>query len=261
MNLIVFNDFCCVGNCALKINISVFMKHNILTLPVPTKFFSALMNYKDYISFNFNEFESVLDSIEKNNLQIEYAYIGLIDSEKQVNRILKFLQDNKIKKIVFDPILGDNGKKYSGTSQEQIKYYREILKISEIVTPNLTEAMILTENEKSFEDISKKDVEQMAIKLNEMGAKKVIIKSFLNDKKINTLYYDGESFNWYEVDFVDTKICGTGDVFASLVTIEMIRGNDLRNSISKIKNIIKETIENQDLKEGLNEIEIANINI
>lgn len=261
MSLIVFNDFCCVGNCALKINISVFMKHNIEILPVPTKFFSALMNYKDYVAFNFNEFEMVLNSIEKNNFNIEYAYIGLVDNEKQVNRILNFIKDNKIEKVVFDPILGDNGKKYSGTSDKQIDYYRDILKITEVITPNLTEAIILTGYDVPFNEITKEDVEKMAIKLNEMGSKNVIIKSFVQNGNINTLYYDGNSFNWYEIDFVNTKICGTGDVFASLVTIEMIRGKDLKKSILKIKELIKKTIENQNLKDGLNEIEIENINL
>lgn len=260
MKLIVFNDFCCVGNCALKVNIAVFGKHNIDIVPIPTKFFSALMDYKDYVCFNFNEFNCILDSIEKNDFDIKYAYVGLVEDEKQVKSILKFVKQRDIK-IIFDPILGDNGKKYSGTKESQVDYYRSILKYSEVVTPNLTEAMILTDCEIIFEEISKIDVEKMAIKLNEMGARQIIIKSFVKDGKINTLYYDGKSFNWYYIDFVDIKICGTGDIFASLVAIELIRGKDLRDSIFKIKQIIKKTIESQNLTDGLNEIEIKNIEI
>lgn len=260
MKVLVFNDFCVVGNCALKINISVLMKHNIEIFPIPTKFFSSLMNYKDYVKFNFNEFETILDSIEKNNFKIDGIYIGLVDDRRQVDRILKYIRENKIEKVVFDPILGDNGSRYSGTTDRQIEYYREILKVSEIITPNLTEAILLTDYSISFEDIKREDVEKMALKLHEMGAKKVVIKSFKVGNNLNTLYYNGE-FNWYSIDFIDTKICGTGDAFTSLLTIELLRGKDISTSIKKIKESLKEAIENQDLHSGLNEIEVENLRI
>lgn len=260
MRVLVFNDFCVVGNCALKINISILMKHNIEVFPIPTKIFSSLMNYKDYVKFNFNEFEIILDSIERNNFKIDGVYIGLVDDRKQVDRILKYITKNNIEKVIFDPVLGDNGNKYSGTSNEQIGYYREILKVSKIITPNLTEAILLTDYGTPFEEIKSEDVEKMALKLHEMGSKTVIIKSFKEGDKLKTLYYNGE-FNWYSIDFVDTKICGTGDAFTSLLTVELIREKDISNSIFKIQENLKDEIETQELHIGLNEIQVKNLKI
>lgn len=259
MKILVFNDYCVTGNIAMKANISVLSQNGHEVFGVPTKIFSSNMSYKDYISFampNFSEIAKKIFEIKK----VDAIYIGFIDNEETFEIIKEILQKFK-GKVILDPILGDNGVKYSGTTNGQIDFYRELLKFADVVTPNLTEAMLLTDYNKNFSEIEKEDVEKIAKKLSEMGAKRILIKSFEENNTLNTLYFFENSTKWFESKKIDIKICGTGDVFSSLVASEFIKGENLENSIQKIQNLLFENIIKQEKQDELNEIQLENFKI
>ena len=259
MRILVFNDYCVVGNMALKANISVLTQNGHEVFGVPTKIFSSNMSYKDYISFNIPNFSETVQKVLEIK-KVDAIYIGFIDND-EVFVIIKEILQNFKGKVILDPILGDNGIKYSGTTAKQISFYRELLNFADIVTPNLTEAILLTEYNKIFSEIERKDIEKIAKKLAEMGAKLVIIKSFEEKNKLNTLYFCENSIKWFESEKVDIKICGTGDVFSSLVASELLKGEKLENSIDKIQKLLFKNIEKQEKFEGLNEIQLENFKI
>lgn len=259
MRILVFNDYCVVGNMALKANISVLTQNGHEVFGVPTKIFSSNMSYKDYISFNIPNFSEIVKKVFEIK-KIDEIYIGFIDND-EVFVIIKEILQNFKGKVILDPILGDNGIKYSGTTAKQISFYRELLNFADIVTPNLTEAILLTEYNKIFSEIKREDIEKIAKKLAEMGAKQILIKSFEEKNKLNTLYFCENSIKWFESEKVDIKICGTGDVFSSLVASELIKGEKLENSIDKIQNLIAKNIKKQEKQDGLNEIKLENFKI
>ncbi len=259
MKILVFNDYCVTGNIAMKANISVLSQNGHEVFGVPTKIFSSNMSYKDYISFcmpNFSEIVKKIFEIQK----IDAIYIGFIDDEEIFEIIKDILQKFK-GKVILDPILGDNGVKYSGTKSEQITFYKELLKFADVVTPNLMEAMLLTNYNKNFSEIEREDVEKIAKNLLEMGVKRIIIKSFEKNNLLNTLCFSENTIKWFESKKIDIKICGTGDVFSSLVTSELVKGEKLENSIQKIQTLLFENIIKQEKQDGLNEIQLENFKI
>lgn len=259
MKILVFNDYCVVGNMALKANISVLSQNGHEVFGLPTKIFSSNMSYKDYISFDMPNFSEIVQKIFEIK-KIDAIYIGFIDNEETF-RITKDILQKFKGKVILDTILGDNGVKYSGTTNGQIDFYRELLKFADVVTPNLTEAMLLTNYNKNFYEIEREDVEKIAKKLSEMGAKRILIKSFEENNTLNTLYFFENSIKWFESKKIDIKICGTGDVFSSLVTSELLNRENLENSIDKIQKLISENIKNQEKFDGLNEIQLENFKI
>ena len=94
-----------------------------------------------------------------------------------------------------------------------------------------------------------------------MGAKRILIKSFEENNTLNTLYFFENSIKWFESKKIDIKICGTGDVFSSLVTSELLNGENLENSIDKIQKLISENIIKQEKQDELNEIQLENFKI
>lgn len=259
MRILVFNDYCVVGNMALKANISVLTQNGHEVFGVPTKLFSSNMSYKDYISFNIPNFSEIVQKVLEIK-KIDAIYIGFIDNE-EVFVIIKEILQNFKGKVILDPILGDNGVKYSGTTAKQIAFYRELLNFADVVTPNLTEAILLTEYNKTFSKIKREDIEKIAKKLSEMGTKQFLIKSFEENNKLNTLYFCENSIKWFESEKVDIKICGTGDVFSTLVASELIKGEKLENSVDKIQKLIAKNIKKQEKQDGLNEIQLENFKI
>lgn len=259
MKILVFNDYCVVGNMAMKANISVLSQNGHEVFGVPTKIFSSNMSYKDYISFDMPNFSEVAKKIIEIK-DVDAIYIGFIDNEETFEIIKEILQKFK-GKVILDPILGDNGVKYSGTKSEQITFYKELLKFADVVTPNLMEAMLLTNYNKNFSEIEREDVEKIAKNLLEMGVKRIIIKSFEKNNLLNTLCFSENTIKWFESKKIDIKICGTGDVFSSLVTSELVKGEKLENSIQKIQTLLFENIIKQEKQDGLNEIQLENFKI
>ncbi|WP_288979227.1 bifunctional hydroxymethylpyrimidine kinase/phosphomethylpyrimidine kinase [uncultured Parvimonas sp.] len=259
MKILVFNDYCCVGNCALKVNISILTQNGNEVFGIPTKIFSSHMAYKDFLSFEMPNFSEIFEKIKKIQ-KFDAIYIGFVDSREQFEVIKNFLKEFK-GKVILDPILGDNGTKYSGATEEQIEFYKEFVKFTDIVTPNLTESILLTDYKKDFSKPKRKEVEKIAEKLFEMGAKQVLIKSFEEDNKLNTLYFSKNSKKWFETEKIDIKICGIGDTFSSLVTSELLKGENLENSIDKIQKLLLENIQKQEKIDGLNEINLQNFKI
>lgn len=259
MKILVFNDYCIIGNIAMKANISVLSQNGHEVFGVPTKIFSSNMSYKDYISFDMPNFSEVAKKIIEIK-DVDAIYIGFIDNEETFEIIKEILQKFK-GKVILDPILGDNGVKYSGTKSEQITFYKELLKFADVVTPNLMEAMLLTNYNKNFSEIEREDVEKIAKNLLEMGVKRIIIKSFEKNNLLNTLCFSENTIKWFESKKIDIKICGTGDVFSSLVTSELVKGEKLENSIQKIQTLLFENIIKQEKQDGLNEIQLENFKI
>ena len=259
MKILVFNDYCVTGNIAMKANISVLSQNGHEVFGVPTKIFSSNMSYKDYISFCMPNFSELVKKIFEIN-KVDAIYIGFIDND-EVFVIIKEILHNFKGKVILDPILGDNGVKYFGTTGKQIAFYREILKFADAVTPNLTEAILLTDYNKNFSEIEREDVERIAKNLLEMGVKRIIIKSFEKNNILNTLCFSENTIKWFESKKIDIKICGTGDVFSSLVTSELVKGEQLENSIQKIQTLLFENIIKQEKQDGLNEIQLENFKI
>lgn len=259
MKILVFNDYCVVGNMALKANISVLSQNGHEVFGLPTKIFSSNMSYKDYISFDMPNFSEVAKKIIEIK-DVDAIYIGFIDNEETFEIIKEILQKFK-GKVILDTILGDNGVKYSGITTEQIDFYRELLKFADVITPNLTEAILLTNYNKNFSEIEREDVEKIAKNLLGMGVKRIIIKSVEKNNLLNTLYFSKNTIKWFESKKIDIKICGTGDVFSSLVTSELVKGEKLENSIQKIQTLLFENIIKQEKQDGLNEIQLENFKI
>lgn len=259
MRILVFNDYCIVGNIAMKANISVLSQNGHEVFGVPTKIFSSNMSYKDYISFYMPNFSEIVQKTLEIK-EVDAIYIGFIDDE-EVFVIIREILKNFKGKVILDPILGDNGVKYSGTTVKQIAFYRELLNFADVVTPNLTEAMLLTNYNKNFSEIEREDVGKIASNLLEMGAKQIIIKSFEKNNLLNTLCFSENTIKWFESEKVELKICGTGDVFSSLVASELVKGEQLENSIQKIQTLLFENIIKQEKQDGLNEIQLENFKI
>ena len=86
-------------------------------------------------------------------------------------------------------------------------------------------------------------------------------KSFEKNNILNTLCFSENTIKWFESKKIDIKICGTGDVFSSLVTSELVKGEKLENSIQKIQTLLFENIIKQEKQDGLNEIQLENFKI
>jgi hydroxymethylpyrimidine/phosphomethylpyrimidine kinase len=115
----------------------------------------------------------------------------------------------------------------------------ELLKRSNVITPNIAEAEVLTGL--TIKDVA--DMEAAARKLVEMGAAAVIVKGGHMEKVIDVLF-DGKEMHHLGGDRVKVENThGTGCTFASAITAQLAAGRSLLEATTLAKAYVMKAIE------------------
>lgn len=79
-------------------------------------------------------------------MHFDCIYTGFFSSVRQIEIALQFIQDfaQEDTLVLVDPVLGDNGRLYGCFSPDYVQEMRALCKLAHIITPNLTEAALLT---------------------------------------------------------------------------------------------------------------------
>lgn len=252
------NDLSGVGRCSLTAAIPVLSTLGVQCCPFPTAVLSCHTGFNDFTFLDITD-EMIKYKKSWDNLDIDFEciYSGFLGSEKQIDIVLDFIKEREKALIVVDPVMGDNGKVYSTFTKEMCNKMRRLVSIADIVTPNLTEACILTEEEYT-ENSNDEKILNIAKKISSMGPEKVIITGIIRENKVVNFAYDNREKNFFKVesDFNNKSYSGTGDIFTSIVIGLILNGHNLNYSVEKATEFIYRTIEytskfNTDTREGI----------
>lgn len=250
--VIVFNDYCGIGNVALKMNTFALMANGIEVIGVPTKLFSSPMNNPFYVELPINHFDDFVNSVALINDRCDGVLVGLLGSEQVFDGTLEFIKKYGKGKMILDPILGDNGARYSGTKDVYIEFYREIIKYSKLVIPNITEAILLTggnlEDCKYYDDAV---IEKLIDGLVKLGANRILLKGENENGEFVNRYFDGSEIHKISSKFVKKKFHGTGDLIAGLLTAISVKDELTKDNIKKAQDMISRIIENAAMDEEI----------
>ncbi len=252
------NDISGIGRCSLTIAIPVLSVLGVQACPVPT---AVLSCHTGFDKFFFRDMTGDLTAYLKDwndkKISFDAVYSGFLGSFEQVVITKDFIVSQK--KInpktiaVVDTVMGDNGKIYSTYTKEMCEGMKELVAVSDVITPNVTEACYLTDTEYSGEDISIEKAVEIIQKLVGMGGKSIVITGICGGENLYNLVYDkGEIF---KSEIKRTKsYAGTGDLFASCLTGLLMRGYSLSNSVEIVSKFIYEVLENT-IEMNKNELE------
>lgn len=124
----------------------------------------------------------------------------------------------------------------------------ELMPLADIITPNIPEAEILTEQK----ILNELDMKSACISFKKLGVKSVLLKGGHLSTDPNDLFYDGENFYWVKGKRVHTKNThGTGCTLSSAIAANLAKGNTLLTSVQLAKAYIEVAIEHSlDLGNG-----------
>ncbi|MGL4849113.1 MAG: pyridoxamine kinase [Clostridium sp.] len=257
-NIALINDISGVGKCSLTASIPVFSYFEIESYPIITAILSNQTGFKDFSFFDFTpHMEGYMDVWEKEKRKFNYIYTGFLGSINQIDIIRNFILKNKEAFVIVDPIMGDNEKVYSTYSKEMCRKMKELIRYSSLITPNITEAKILTDRTLGKE-ISLEEGSFILRELSELGPKIVVLTGIIKGNEIINMAYDKEKDKVYiaKEKYYPYSFSGTGDLFTSVLTSLIIRKINLKEALeisSKfIRRAIEETIKNEfDTREGV----------
>ena len=252
------HDISGLGRCSLTAVIPILSVLEVQPCPFPTAVLSLQTGYDNFSFYDLNdEMKEYKNSWSKEKINFSGIYSGFLGSPNQIDTVLDFINEHDESLVIVDPVMGDNGEKYSTFSDEMCIKMKELVKKANIITPNLTEALMLLN--KNYNDfiINTDNLLEISKDLSKIGPQKIIITGIVNDDLIKNFVYDSENNDFFEINtkWNNKHYSGTGDVFASVVCGMSIRGFNLELSVKKavefISNSIEFTDENCDTKNGV----------
>ena len=119
---------------------------------------------------------------------------------------------------------------------------KELVKHADIITPNLTEACILTETHYR-ERWSRRELQELTEKLAALGPEKIVLTGVPQGVYVaNYCYEAGKEPAVIRTRRAGVPRCGTGDIFAAVIAADAVNGVDFRESVRKAARFIRKCI-------------------
>ena len=223
------NDMSGVGRCSLTIAIPVLSVMGVQCCPLPT---AILSRHTGFESFYFKDLTEILPQYIQNwkdsKVKFDAVYSGFLGSFEQIRITEELIKAYDEKPLcVIDTVMGDNGHIYSTYTEKMCSEMKRLVSLADVITPNVTEACYLTDTEYTGENISLDMAEMLAKKLCDIGTKSVVITGIDNgDTLVNLVYENGKATPVF-IPKANKAFSGTGDIFASVLTGSLVKGNSL----------------------------------
>lgn len=246
----VINDFCGFGRCSLAVSIPIISAMKVQCCPLPTSVFS---NHTGFESFYYTDFtrhmEAYADEWEKLNLKFSGILTGFLGSPMQIEIVESFLKKFKTDSTVtvIDPVMGDYGNLYPTYSPQLAREMKRLVPYADILTPNLTEACILTSTPYNPQ-ISSEGLRLLCERLSDMGPAKIVISGIDRGDGLENFVYerDKQAVSVY-CHKVGPCRSGTGDVFSSMIAADAVNGVGFMDSVHHaadfIAKVLRKTLE------------------
>ena len=230
------NDMSGIGKCSLTVAIPILSALKTQCCPYPTAILSSQTGYPKFTYLDLTPHMKEYNKTWKElNVSFDTIYSGFLGSIDQIDIVCDFIKSNDNAYVIVDPVMGDGGDYYQTFNDEICNKIKDLVKISDLVTPNLTEACLLTNN---------KYHTNYTLEAT-LGPKKVIITGILIDNNIINLGYDKENDEYfsYSLKYNNKSYSGTGDIFTSIISGLITNGHDFKDSIKIASDFIFKCIE------------------
>ena len=243
------HDLCGYGKCSLGIAIPVLSAAGIDVCPVPTSLFSAHTRFpKFYMHDTTPMLTDYLDAWREEGIELDGIYSGFLGSAEQVDAILRLYREYPDALRLVDPVMGDGGSKYPTYTDEMCEAMKGLVDGADVLTPNLTEASIITGIPYESQDVDETYVRRMMDALLGMGAKSVVLKGVVHEgEKIIRNYVavaDGDGApEEISGELLPYMLHGTGDLFASGLVAAIYAGRDLLSSVRFASELVRHAMQ------------------
>lgn len=243
--LAVINDFCGFGRCSLAASLPIVSALKVQCCPLPTAVFSDHTGFDSFYCTDFTRhMEPYIREWERLDLQFNGILTGFLGSPEQIEIVRRFLERFKTPHTVtiVDPVMGDYGKLYPTYSPELAQKMQSLLPYAEILTPNLTEACLLTGTEYR-PDLDEAALLTLCEALHAMGPEKIVVSGLeRGDDLENFVYEAGKPPVLIREHKVGPCRSGTGDVFSSILAADAVNGVPLTASVRHASSFVAKVL-------------------
>ena len=259
--IMTIQDISCVGKCSLTVALPIISAAGVEAGVLPT---AVLSTHTAFPKFTFcdltGEIEKISDTLAELNIDFDAIYTGYLGSFLQLQLVSSFIDRfGKKATVVIDPVMADNGRLYTGFTEEFAASMAKLCSRADLIIPNLTEAsfMLGIPYNQEYDETYIKDVLKS---LCALGCKKAALTGIsFAENQIGVYCYDSETdkFFSYFNEKLPVSFHGTGDVYASATLGALMRGftteEALKLAVDFTLECMKKTMEDENHRDyGVN---------
>ncbi len=246
--VLISQDLSCAGQVSTSVALPILGACGAKPTVLPTAILSTHTGFKDntYLDLS-NEMSRIMSHWQKIDLEFKAIYLGYLGKEALdfwIKNIEQIIRTNQV--VLIDPAMADHGKMYRGLDTDYIKKIRQLISKATILTPNITEAAFLLN-----EDIPENSLEKAQVLAEKLVQRfaipNVIITGItLSKDKIGEVGVTKES-KWSLIqEKMPGDFFGTGDMFASAFLAAVLYGKNLEKSCAIAAEFVKLSIVDMD---------------
>lgn len=242
--LAMINDIAGFGRCSTTVSLPVISVMKVQVCPVPT---SVLSNHLGFPLCHFDDYTSHMRDYIKVwselGLTFDGLYCGFLGNEEQIDIVREFVEMFRPPLFLLDPVMGDHGRAYSSITKTHVQKMKELLPLADIITPNITEACLLTDTPWKDGEWTMQELSGLCEKLASLCLKDSVSASIVitgirqGDSLVNFLWDDGV-YTTVASPIAGASRPGTGDIFASILAADAVCGETLLSSVQKAANFV-----------------------
>ena len=242
--LAMINDIAGFGRCSTTVSLPVISVMKVQVCPVPT---SVLSNHLGFPLCHFDDYTSHMRDYIKIwkelGLTFDGLYCGFLGNEEQIDIVRGFVEMFRPPLFLLDPVMGDHGRAYSSITETHVQKMKELLPLADIITPNITEACLLTGTPWKVGEWTMQELSGLCERLASLCLKDSVSASLVitgirqGDFLVNFLWDDGV-YTTVASPIAGASRPGTGDIFASILAADAVRGETLLSSVQKAANFV-----------------------
>lgn len=240
------HDLCGYGKCSLGIAIPVLSAGGNDVCPVPTGLFS---NHTAFPSWHMHDTTEMLGAYlqawKDVHIDLDAIYSGFLGAPEQCDSIRQLWNDYPKALRIVDPAMADHGKVYPTYTPELCQAMAGLASGCDVLTPNLTEAAIILDEDWKGQNISEDEAHRIVEALLEKGAKNVILKGIDRGDGYIRNYVQGEQNEFAETRnrLLPYMLHGTGDLYASCLLAALMAEHSLLDAAQFASDFVVEAME------------------
>ena len=262
-NILIIGDMPGYGKMGLAGMLPILsnMGHSVYNLPT-----ALVSNNFDYGKFSVLDTTAYMEETirvwQTLGFQFDCITTGFLASAAQVDLLRAFIDSQRKTDflVVTDPIMGDGGKLYNGSTPQTVDNMRRFVGAADVIVPNLTEAEFLTGLYEGEELLTGAQARRILDGLRALGPRSAVITSGREEGGRHVVWgFDGRTGEYFTVPyrFIKAHFPGTGDIFTSLLTGQLLSGRSLPQAVQKAVDLLERLIFlEQDVAERNNGIRI-----
>ena len=247
-NILIIGDMPGYGKMGLAGMLPILsnMGHSVYNLPT-----ALVSNNFDYGKFSVLDTTAYMEETirvwQTLGFQFDCITTGFLASAAQVDLLRAFIDSQRKADflVVTDPIMGDGGKLYNGSTPQTVDNMRRFVGAADVIVPNLTEAEFLTGLYEGEELLTGAQARRILDGLRALGPRSAVITSGREEGGRHVVWgFDGGTGEYFTVPyrFIKAHFPGTGDIFTSLLTGQLLDGRSLPQAVQKAVDLLERLI-------------------